>query len=117
MLEEMRVLYLERHGTKQIAKKFNLPVTTTRNYLLKAGVEFKKSFKDKVPISQHQAKYIQGFADFQGSVPISTKQVILCNQNLAGLKEMEELLGDIGIKNISYNKNGIILKILNKMTS
>ena len=271
-LEEMRNLYLEGYGTKKIAKKLNLPITTTRNYLLKTGIKFRNSSKDKVPISQHdkfinlyhegksikqiaqicntsfstvqrhlykskitlkkrgnptfiknqnfndlnlekayilgvvgpgdgfieyhkingqhrvvleavdsnfvnyfifclekvygikpkvkilnprnfginktfrvrlgskqvcddflnygvsfresnwripeiikngsieiKAKYIQGFADSQGSVSISAKQVILCNQNLDGLKDMEELLGDIGIKNISYNKNGIIL--------
>lgn len=272
MLEEMRKLYLEGYGTKKIARKFNLPITTTRDYLLKSGITFRKASKDKVSISQHnqfinlyqqgksikqiaqicnisfssvqrhlhktninlkkrgspiliknqnykeltlekayilgvvgpgdgfieyrkndgqhrivleavdlnfikyfvyclekvygvkprtkmlklrgfgvnntyrvrlgskqicediisygaefrektwtipqavkdasieiKAKYIQGFADSQGSVSVSARQVILCNQNLAGLREMEKLLDDIGIKNISYNKNGILI--------
>ena len=274
MLEEMKKLYLEGNGTKKIAKKFNLPITTTRDYLLKAGVNFRKASKNVVSISQHnefinlyqkgksmkqiaqicnssfrtvqrhlyktnielkkrgnptlirnrnykelspekayilgvvgpgdgfieyniikgqhrivleavdlnfvnyfafclekvygikprtkmlkmrgfginntyrvrlgskqicedilsydadfrektwtipsaiknsskeiKAKYIQGFADSQGSVStnLNSKHVILCNRNLNGLKEMESLLADIGINNISYNKNGILL--------
>src|SRR3989344_9418771 len=53
MLEEMRKLYLEGNGTKIIAKKFNLSITTTRYYLLKAGIKFRKASKDTVSISQH----------------------------------------------------------------
>ena len=53
MLREMKQLYIEGYGTKKIAKKFNLAVTTTREYLLKAGVKFRKASKDKVAISQH----------------------------------------------------------------
>ena len=53
MLEEMKKLYLEGHGTEKIARKFNLSITTTRNYLLKSGVIFRKASKDKVSISQH----------------------------------------------------------------
>lgn len=272
MLREMEKLYIDGYGTKKIAKKFNLPVTTTRNYLVKAGIKFRKASKDKVPISEHnkfinlyhkgksikqiaqicnvsfstvqrhliksdvklkkrgnpvliknrnykeltlekayilgvvgpgdgfieykknngiyrvvleavdlnfvkylilclekvygikprikelkrrnfginstfrvrlsskevcdnllsygvsfkektwripdtiknsskeiKAKYIQGFADSQGSVSINPKQIILCNQNLDGLKDMEELFSDIEINNLSYNKNGILL--------
>src|SRR3989338_4837193 len=56
-----------------------------------------------------KAKYIQGFADSQGSVHTNYKQIILCNQNIGGLKEIEELLNDLKIKNISYDKRGIIL--------
>ena len=272
MLREMKKLYLEGYGTKKIAKKFNLPITTTRDYLIKAGTKFRKGSKDKVSISQHnkfinlyqkdksikqiaqicnvsfstvqrhltksninvkkrgnptliknsnykkltlekayilgvvgpgdgfieyrkdngqhrvvleavdlnfvqyfvfclekvygikpkiktlkprnfgvnntflvrlgskqvcddllscgvsfkesnwripeiiknasneiKAKYIQGFGDSQGSVSVDTKQIILCNQNLNGLKEMDNLFFDIGINNLSYNKNGILL--------
>ncbi|MBI3026801.1 hypothetical protein HYY70_01700 [Candidatus Woesearchaeota archaeon] len=272
MLREMKQFYIEGYGTKKIAKKFNLAVTTTRDYLLKAGVKFRKASKDKFSISQHnrfinlyhkdksikqiaqicnisfstvqrhliksntnlkkrgnpaliknqnykeltleksyilgvvgpgdgfieyrknngvyrivleavdlnfikyfifclekvygmsakvkslkfrgfgindtfrvrlsskqvvedilsynadfkektwtiplaiknaskeiKSKYLQGFADSQGSVSLNPKQIILCNQNFKGLKEIEELLSNIGIKNISYNKNGVIL--------
>lgn len=53
MLREMKELYTEGYGTKKIAKKFNLPITTARDYLLKAGVKFRKASKDIVSISQH----------------------------------------------------------------
>ena len=53
MLREMKRLYTDGYGTKRIAKKFNLPITTTRNYLLKSGIKFRKASKDKVLISQH----------------------------------------------------------------
>jgi len=81
-------------------------------------LSYNANFKEStwtVPIAiknvskETKAKYLQGFADSQGSVSIDSKQIILCNQNLEGLKEIEELFNDIGIKNISYNKNGILL--------
>ena len=56
-----------------------------------------------------KAKYIQGFADSQGSVHTNYKQIILCNKNINGLREIEWLLSDLEIKNISYDKKGIIL--------
>src|SRR3989344_6634289 len=74
MLREMKKFYLEGYGTKKIAKKFNLPITTTRNYLIKAGIKFRKASKDKVPISQHN-KFINLYQ--QGK---SMKQIAqICN--------------------------------------
>jgi len=272
MLREMKKLYIEGYGTKKISKKFNLAITTARNYLLKAGIKFRNASKDIISISQHnrfinlylkgksmkkiaqicnvsfstvrrhliksnldlkkrgnpslitnrgygklslekayilgvigpgdgfieynssnsqykvaleaidlefveyfklclekiygikskietlkprnfginntfrvrlgskevcndllsyeasfrendwgvpliiknaskeiKAKYLQGFADSQGSVRSDFKQVILCNQNINGLKQIEKLLNDLEIKNISYDKKGILL--------
>ena len=74
MLREMKQLYIEGYGTKKIAKKFNLAVTTTRDYLLKAGVKFRKASKDKVPISQHN-KFINLYQEGN-----SIKQIAkICN--------------------------------------
>lgn len=73
-LEEMRNLYLEGYGTKKIAKKLNLPITTTRDYLLKIGITFRKASKDKISISQHD-KFINLYHEGK-----SIKQIAqICN--------------------------------------
>jgi len=81
-------------------------------------LSYKADFKEKtwnVPeiiknaSKEVKAKYIQGFADSQGSIHSNYKQIILCNQNIDGLREIEELLNDLGTKNISYDKKGIVL--------
>ena len=54
-----------------------------------------------------KAKYIQGFADSQGSV--SRRLITLCNQNKEGLKEIIKLLKDVGILNVRQGKNGLLL--------
>lgn len=52
-------------------------------------------------------KYSQGFADSQGCVSI--RSVILCNRNKDGLKEIADLLYNIGIPDVKQGKIGIIL--------
>ena len=52
-LKEMKKLYIKGYGTGKIATKFSLAKTTTRKYLLKSGIKFRKAPKDKVSIPQH----------------------------------------------------------------
>jgi orotate phosphoribosyltransferase-like protein len=63
--------------------------------------------KIKEASARIKAKYLQGFADSQGSV--SERSITLCNQNKEGLKEIIKLLNDIGIVNVRQGKNGLLL--------
>ncbi len=58
-----------------------------------------------------KAKYIQGFADSQGSVANyrTAKSVVLCSKNRKGLKEMETLLKSIGVIDVSVRDFGVFI--------
>lgn len=95
MLRETKKLYIKGYGTKKIAKKFNLAITTARNYLLKAGIAKEKVCATLLKYIALVRRNILEAKEVRG--------IIIANEFDSGLKLSVSNLPNIFLKKYNIN--------------